>query len=496
MAIEYTAPPTLAAFMRHDGFGRICAGPVGSGKTTACVMEVLRRCMAQAPAPDGFRYTRWAFVRQTLKQLKDTVLKDVQAWLGELGVPGIGDSEWRVSENTYHLKFGDVRSEWIFIPLENAEDQARLLSMQLTGAWLSEAIEMNFDILGPVSGRIGRYPSGNRGVPTWFGIIADTNMPVEMTPWHQFMIDPPPGWSVFIQPSGMAADAENLNHLLQTEKSLKLPLDHPERLAQGRKYYESFLQMYGSNSDWVKRYVYAEYGNDPSGEAVFAATFNSKFHVVDETNIIPGYPLIVAQDFGRNPWSLICQCDHMGRLLVHEELAAANVGLELHVVERLRPRLASQRYAGTRVFVVGDPAGVAKGTVAEESCFDALGRLGFAAFPAPTNDIEPRLRAVEALLSRQTNGGPALMISRSGCPFLVRSMSGGYRFTTVPKGGALRTIPDKTQKEGFDHVADCLQYAALVVHGNLVGEFARRAVRIMNRTRQPARPVISAAGWT
>jgi hypothetical protein len=36
--------------MKSEAFGRICAGPVGSGKTTACVMEVLRRCMQQAKA--------------------------------------------------------------------------------------------------------------------------------------------------------------------------------------------------------------------------------------------------------------------------------------------------------------------------------------------------------------------------------------------------------------------------------------------------------------
>lgn len=253
--------------------------------------------------------------------------------------------------------------------------------------------------------------------------------------------------------------------------------------------------MYGTDSDWVKRYVYAEYGNDPSGEAVFRATFNSKYHVVDETIVIPGYPLLVAQDFGRNPWSLICQCDHMGRLLVHEEVSATNTGLELHIQQRLKP-IMGNKYAGNRIFVVGDPAGVAKGTIAEESCFDALGRMGLAAFPAPTNDIEPRLRAVEALLGRQVNGGPALMINRRQCPFLVRAMSGGYRFTKIPRGGALRAVPDKTQKEGFDHVADCLQYASLVVHGNLVGDFARRAVRMMHRTRQPARAMVSAAGWT
>src|SRR5690349_8939017 len=173
MSIVYDAPPTLAAFMKSEAFGRIAAGPVGSGKTTACIMEALRRAMGQAKAEDGYRYTRFAFVRQTLKQLKDTVLKDVQSWLAGLG-------EWRVSDNTYYVEFGDVKSEWVFIPLENSEDQARLLSMQLTGAWMSECIEMNFDVIPPLSGRIGRYPSGARGVPTWCGIIADTNMPVEM----------------------------------------------------------------------------------------------------------------------------------------------------------------------------------------------------------------------------------------------------------------------------------------------------------------------------
>src|SRR6202012_2372192 len=133
--------------------------------------------------------------------------------------------------------------------------------------------------------------------------------------------------------------------------------------------------------------------------------------------------------------------------VVHEEVPATNVGLEKHVEQTLRPRLLRADYLGQRIAVVGDPAGVAKGTIAEESCFEALQRMGLPCFPAPTNDIEPRLRAVEALLSRQINGGPALMISAKGCPWLCRAMSGGYRFTKM-KTGALRTVPDKTDKEG------------------------------------------------
>lgn len=484
MGIDYTAPPTCAAFMKSEAFGRLIAGPVGSGKTTACVVELARRSMAQAAAPDGLRYSRHAIVRQTLKQLKDTVLKDVRGWLGGLG-------EWKVSENTFHLNFGDVRAEWIFIPLEDASDQARLLSMQLTGAWLSECIEMDLDVVAPITGRLGRYPSGQQGTPTWHGLIADTNMPTELSPWHTFMENPNADWQMFVQPSGLSPNAENLNYLVQNKDTILLPIDHPARLAQGRKYYERFVEMYGEESDWVKRYVKAQYGDDPSGMAVFKESWRTDFHATDSTLLIPGYPLVVAQDFGRNPWSLICQADHMGRLIVHEEVPGTNIGLEKHVNQNLRPRLLSDKYLGYKVAIVGDPSGVAKGNVSEESCFDALKRLGLPAFPAVTNDIEPRLRAVEALLGRQTNGGPALMVSRGGCPMLIRAMSGGYRFTKT-KAGALRVVPEKNDKEGFSHVADCLQYACLVVGGGLMGEIARR---LRPRSR-PTGPKVSPAAWT
>jgi hypothetical protein len=485
MSLEYTAPPTISRFMNSSAFGRVIAGPVGSGKTTGCMIELLRRSMTQTKAPDGFRYTRYAIVRQTLKQLKDTVLKDCQSWLAGLG-------EWRVSENTFHLDFSDVRSEWVFIPLENAEDQARLLSMQLTGAWLSEMIEMNYDVIPPISGRIGRYPSANRGAPSWLGIIADTNMPVELSDWFNFMAHPPSSWQVFIQPSGIAPEAENLAHLFQTDDTKSLPVDHADRLVQGRKYYNQFLEMYGSDHPWVKRYVYAQYGDDPSGEAVFKASFKPSFHIAPDTLVIPGYPLVVGQDFGRNPWSLICQVDHLGRLLVHEEVSANNTGLEKHVEQALRPRLYSEKFIGSKIILVGDPSGVAQGTIAEETSFEALKRMGLPCFPAPSNDIDTRLRAVEALLGKQVNGGPALVINGKGCPWLARAMSGGYRYKKH-KDGALRAIPEKFDKEGFSHVADCLQYVALVVHGGLVSEFARRLVP---KTKRPPRPQITAAGWT
>lgn len=485
--IIFKPPSTIDRFMCSSAFGRLIAGPVGSGKTTGCIMELLRRACAQDKGDDGRRYTRFAIARQTYKQLKDTVLKDIETWCSRFG-------RWKVSDGIFYIDFNDVYSEWLLIPLEDPEDQRRLLSMQLTGGWLSEAIEMNYDIVAPLSGRCTRYPTGVRGVPSWSGLIADTNFPVEGSEWWKLMEQPPMGWEIFRQPGGLEANAENLPFLNQTSETRHLPQDHPARIAAGRRYYERFIEMYGERSDWVNRYVHAKYGADPSGEAVFKNTFLHRFHVLkgDQTMVVPGYPLIIAQDFGRNPWSLICQVDHRGRLIVHEEIAGVNVGLEKHIMENLRPRLYSDRYMGSRFMMVGDPAGVAKSSQSEEDCFATALRLGIPGFPAYANEIEPRLRAVETMLLRQVDGGPALMINEERCPMLVRGMEGGYRFKKN-SAGALRPKPDKDDKEGFSHVADCLQYAAEYA---INPEYMQRALAYIAPRPIAPRPKITAAGWT
>ena len=45
----------------------------------------------------------------TLKQLKDTVLKDITSWLS-------GVAEFKVSDNTVYISVGDIKSEWLLIP--------------------------------------------------------------------------------------------------------------------------------------------------------------------------------------------------------------------------------------------------------------------------------------------------------------------------------------------------------------------------------------------
>ena len=276
---------------------------------------------------------------------------------------------------------------------------------------------------------------------------------------------------------------------------MRLPVDDPVRLAQGRTYYERLARS-NQGDNWVKRYVHAKYGDDPSGEAVFRESFRFNFHVISESapgmvdaiTPIRGHPLLIGQDFGRDPWSLIGQLDHKGRMLVLQEVGVENMGLELHVGQNLRPALMDLRYLGFPMCIIGDPSGASKSTLYEETSFDLLKRLGFAAVPAPTNDIDPRIRAVEYFMLGQRDGGPMMLIDRQRCPRLIRALSGGYRYEKT-RIGVRKSVPAKNE---WSHVADALQYLCLAAHGGTTN-------LIMQRLRPPIRRqsgLVPTAGWT
>ena len=81
LAIKYDAPPTLSEFLDSNAFIRCCIGPVGSGKSSVCVMEILRRACEQAKGLDGVRHTRFVVVRNSYRELRDTTRKTFEAWI-------------------------------------------------------------------------------------------------------------------------------------------------------------------------------------------------------------------------------------------------------------------------------------------------------------------------------------------------------------------------------------------------------------------------------
>ncbi len=467
--IDYDAPPTIINFMLDNSKVRLVIGPYGSGKTTGCIMELMRRSLMEHPDANGVRKTRFVVVRNTAQQLRQTVLEDIRKWL----TPAMN---YRVTDSTIQFRFthptaGKIESDWLLIPLDKPEDQQRLLSLNITGGWVSEFREVPIRIVEALLGRCGRFtPIGGKG-NAWHGVIGESNPPDEDSEWYtKLEIERPPTWKLFKQPGGMDPQAEN---------------KEPGRLPPS--YYEDLIAS--NNPDWVDVHVHAKYGKSLSGQAVFRASFKPDFHVTyKDIKPIPSLPLMIGQDFGRTPASLVGQVDNRGRLVIFHEATSVDMGIEQFATSVLRP-LMFNHYTGLGTFMVADPTGKDKGQISEESPFDALKRLGFKVYGAPTNDLEPRLRAVEQLFLRQVDGGPMVIICGHNCPQLVQALKFHYRYKRKQSGAMdLDDKPEKTHP--WSDVADCLQYMALSTNANYTAK-----VMTDSRPRRQG-PRVTAASWT
>ncbi len=239
VSVDYEAPPIVRRFMDSGAFVRAIVGPVGSGKSSGCILEILARACEQKPGHDGVRRTRFAIIRNTYPELRDTTRKTFSAWIpAELG-------KWHEQSFTFHMRFGDVDCEVLFRALDRPEDVKKLLSLELTGAYINEAREIPKSVVDVLQSRVGRYPSKKDGGPTWFGVWMDTNpWPTTSELYKLFSEQRPEGFELFEQPSGLAENAENVENL---------PAGYYERLCNGK------------DQAWVDEYVKAKYPNADRG---------------------------------------------------------------------------------------------------------------------------------------------------------------------------------------------------------------------------------------
>lgn len=409
-----------------------------SGKSSGCVMEIIRRAHEQAPSQDGIRRTRWAIIRSSFPQLKDTTIRTVFDWL-----PVSVFGEYSITNHNFIItKFPGVQIELMFRALDRPEQVANLLSLELTGAWVNEAREVNWEIIDALDGRINRYPGKKDGGCTWCGIIMDTNPPDENSEWYKyFEVKRPSTAAIFKQPSGLSPQAENLKNL-------------------AKDYYKTLA--IGKNDQYVRVYIEGKYGYTQEGKAVIEQ-YNDNVHVaLSIIQPMEDVPLITGWDWGLNPTLILAQITPRGKLLILDEFGSDGMGLRQFLQNIVQPQLRMNYFGVPIQGGYGDPAGASRAPTDESTCYEVLRELGFKnILPCPTNALLPRIAAVEGLLTKMIDGEPALVISPK-CVMLRKGLNGGYHRQRIP--GTQNEYSDQPFKNVYSHYLDALQYLCYYVN--------------------------------
>ena len=140
--------------MKDDTFFRGIRGPVGSGKSVGCCVEVFRRALNRRKVQTVLE-SQMGYYSNTNPQLRTTTLKTWLDWFPE--------ADWGKVHMVCSLyspyQKGDIDLEVIFLALDRPEDVKKLLSLELTGIWINEAREIPKSIIDACTMRVGRYPS-------------------------------------------------------------------------------------------------------------------------------------------------------------------------------------------------------------------------------------------------------------------------------------------------------------------------------------------------
>lgn len=472
--MRFVPSPTGKKFIRSRSFVKGIMGPVGGGKSTVCLMDLLARAFAQEPH-EGVRRTKFAIVRNTAAQLQQTVKPLIDEWLVsmQLQTNGAALGQWRLTEKVFevHARAPDdtkIHTELLLMHADTPDDVRRLLSLQLSAAWVEEAREIDAEVFKGLLGRVDRFPSVVAGGVTYPGVIFSTNAPVVDSYWHKLISDPPANVEVFMQPPAILDDgrvneaAENLAYLSDD-------------------YYPNL--MAANTPEWIDVYLKNQFGPGNAGTPVFKASFRRAFHVSPEPLLaIPHQagPLVVGCDNGLQAAAVVMQQDARGRVNVLTECyvpADDTMGFERFLDVMLIPHLTAKFPTVPRsgfIFVL-DPACFQRSQLNEATLAQAAQARKFQVLRASTNDPHKRISAVEGLLVRAIDGKAGLLIDPS-CTHLIKALEWGFRHKKSADGAATTTF----EKNHFSHCADAMQYAAL--HYN--AQISQTMTAFMSRARE------------
>ena len=476
----YCPHTSTGVFYARQGEYTFCTG--NSAKTSYMAVELFRRACLQEPAEDKVRYSRTLVGRNTYQVLKSATIptfENMLGWLGEAitfkkgSFPPTAHVRARLSDETY------VHWDIEFVSFDTEDAVSKLLGYEPTNAMLDEISELPEELIDSVVRRLGRYPSGRKGKPTWVGLIGATNGPRKDHWLYQWSlgsrdkefakIEAATGrkqFELFRQPGGLIEKAEG--------EWVPNPLaENIDNLPGGYGYY---FNMLSGDRQRVRAYVEGDFADIVTGKVVYPE-FRRDTHVwVGGHEKLPSsLRLYLGFDFGRTPVCTIATATQSGKLIVIDEVMGEDISIDTLCTDFLFPVLRQKYPRSTIEGAWGDPAGNVETQALDVSPFDVLLKHGIPIEdPGGNNKLQPRLEAVKQRLTRlDGEGRPAILIT-DNCKYIIEAIGSTYIYEKVKgRNDTVRDVPTKSHEGWCSDLCDALSYLCMGYNA-LVGMKQRR----------------------
>jgi hypothetical protein len=410
----------------------------------------------------GIKKTKWGVFRNTAREMQKTTQKTLFKWFP--------DGEFHVQKQEYFLYFdGGIEVEIDFYGCDNVRQLKDLRSLELTGFWLDESIEIPEEIKRMLKNRIGRYPP-----PDEWPIVkdehdnpildADGNVQYDVRKFGIETTNPPdvdhPLYSMYkwdTPPPGPIPSGEPLPKHVGFWQP---PYENKKNLGIG--YYDDLRDDYRDHSDWVDMYIEGKPGVMVHGKLVYN-NFDREAHVAKAPLIWNQGPLFRGWDNSGNvPACLVVQVPRPGHIQVLREFVsdksnivdfAKNVVMECNML-----------FPGGSYVDWDDPAGHNDYST-KDGGFTSNAKLMEEAAGVHTeaadNNITARINSVDSQL-RMRDG----VLIDPTCTRLINGFLGGYCYPRI--AGQTDRYSDSIAKNRWSHIHDAAQYVfmKLVKSGN------------------------------
>lgn len=468
---EYT--PSATGRLFHLSVKKIkgIRGPVGSGKSVACCLEVFLRSCGQEANAEGKRESKWLFYRRHAVDLELTTLQTWLEWFPETRMKY--DSPMTGEYRCAHPS-GDGTEVVIYLVmmgLETDEDIKKLKSLELSGAWGNEATQIPWKVHSTVYERLGRYPRacGGKKYPR-LGLLMDTNSPHESNWWKRRSEDiRDENEEYFTQPPALLREwverGDGVKGWKYTpnigQRDGVLPAENVENHNEGFAYWLNMVRT--KDEDDIRTQVLNEYGLSVAGLPIYPEWKDGWHYRPGEVRFEKGRLLVAGLDFGRTPAAVLLQIGRDGQVRCLEEVVSEDMGIRQFCEELLIPVLV-ERYGwgcGTRLVCFADPAGANPNEVDSVSAIEMVNACGIECWPCDVagNSFVLRSNCVKELLRGVRDGKPAVVVSEK-CKVLRNGFNGGYCYKKMAGGvlGEERYAPGPDKSSFYTHIQDAFQY--------------------------------------